>query len=427
MKPLSKALSKKKEQIEEVQNNLRFTPLHPTKTIQFDEWRGVLVDNFPDLTLATEIGLSVIAQLLIKDIQNPFGLIYVDVPSSGKTTLLGFFSDLDGVTLQVDNFTPASFVSHSAKKKESELGKIDLLPRIRYRTLILPDLAPVFSKREDDRNMLLGILTRVMDGRGLETNSGVHGSRGYRGEYPFMLLGASTPISNAVWRSMGNLGQRLFFLKIRSAEKTTTALANQLRNPVREKERSCKEATGDFIKTLWESHPKGIEWETGNEDQTLLESIGIVASMLAMSRGTTQEQGDQITSMCERPDRINQWLYNLARGHAIIQARDKINWADIGVILRVAIDSMPNNRSICLLEAIKNNGKIGIEALMKASGYSKPYTLKIAKEMVALGILEEIRVKNDDPGRPSKTFIIPNKLSWLYSNIALGLLKELIN
>jgi hypothetical protein len=87
-----------------------------------------------------------------------------------------------------DNFTPASFVSHASNVKREELANVDMLPRIRYRTLIVRDLAPIFGVKEDELLKTIGILTRALDGEGLETDSGVHGKRGYKGDWLFMLL-----------------------------------------------------------------------------------------------------------------------------------------------------------------------------------------------------------------------------------------------
>lgn len=77
---------------------------------------------------------------------------------------------------------------------------------------------------------MLGILIRVLDGEGLETNSGVYGKRGYVGDYLFMMLCASTQIRPRVWKVMGNLGSRLFFLNINGTEKSEEVLAEQLKN-----------------------------------------------------------------------------------------------------------------------------------------------------------------------------------------------------
>src|SRR6516165_1859394 len=84
----------------------------PARPVSFDQWRAVIKENFPALASPAEIGLSVVAQLLLNDVSNPFALALVDVPASGKTITLNFFDGTIDLTYTTDNFTPASFVTH---------------------------------------------------------------------------------------------------------------------------------------------------------------------------------------------------------------------------------------------------------------------------------------------------------------------------
>ena len=72
----------------------------------------------------------------------------------------------------------------------------------------------MFSKRADDVKEGLGVMTRVLDGRGYASDSGAHGHRGYSGDYVFGFLAATTPLGKNVWEMMSTLGQRLLFLQV---------------------------------------------------------------------------------------------------------------------------------------------------------------------------------------------------------------------
>jgi len=191
-------------------------------------------------------------------------LIYQKVMDEKEREM--FLSSLESMsrselTYPTDKFTPASFVSNAANVKKAKLAEIDLLPRVQYKMLMIRDLATLFSKRDDDLTEALGILTRLLDGEGLNTDSGVHGQREYNGEYLFMILAASTPIPPKVWKIMGNLGSRLFFLNMHSRDKHTDELISQLRSSAyKEKEKMCRSITRDFIQTLWYRHRDGVEW-----------------------------------------------------------------------------------------------------------------------------------------------------------------------
>ena len=118
-------------------------------------------------------------------------------------------------------------------------------------------MATVLSKPEEALQEILGTLTRALDGEGLNTDTGVHGQRQYVGEYLFMILAASTPIQPRVWKTMGNLGSRLFFLNMNSKGKSDDELADQLGSTTyKDKEKACQLATQQLLQTLWSKNPK---------------------------------------------------------------------------------------------------------------------------------------------------------------------------
>jgi len=428
MEELKNEIKQEEVKNENEDNQERFVSLTPETPVRIDELRGILNDNFPKLSFPTEIGLSVMAQLLIKDIKNPFALVYVDVPSSGKTIVLNFFSRIKELTFTTDNFTPASFVSHSANTKKTDLSKIDMLPQIRYKTLIIRDLAPIFAKNDDDVQSALGILIRVLDGEGLETNSGLHGKRGYSGDYLFMILAASTQIRPKIWKAMGNLGSRLFFLNMEGKEKSEEELADQLRISCRDKEEICRMATDEFLKTLWNKYPDGIDWNKGADDTSLLVIITRFAKILARLRsainvweeGYGERKYNFTQPITEMPDRLNQLLYNLARGHALVCGRENISMEDLKAVAKVSIDSAPPNRSKMFKLLLKNDGKITTKEVMSQLKCSRPTALKEMQQLVILGIVEPSEDLSEAEklhflGRPETEISLKEEFGWFLS------------
>jgi hypothetical protein len=118
-----------------------------------------------------DIALSVCATLLLEENTNPIALILVGGPSSSKTTVADLFAD-HKVAYVSDNFTPASFVSHAANVTSKNLEKVDLLPRIKHKLLVTPELAPIFRGKDDELASRFSTITRVLDGHGLMTDSG---------------------------------------------------------------------------------------------------------------------------------------------------------------------------------------------------------------------------------------------------------------
>lgn len=392
--------------------------------ISFKEWRNVIKQHFPSLVFAAEAGLSLFAQLHIKDIRNPFALTVVDVPSSGKTICLNFFSR-DIQAYSTDAFTPASFVSQASNVKKEKLGEVDLLPRIRGKVLIVRDLAPLFGQRDDDLLKNMAVMTRVLDGEGLELDGGVHGKRGYTGDYLFMFLAASTPISPRIFKTMGNLGPRLFFLSIDSKTKSEESLVDQLVNTSwKEKEDICRKITQDYLDSIRQKYPKGIDWDKKNDSKECLSIIARCAMLLSRLRapiniwreeiGDTEKYSYQ-SPIIEKPDRINQLLYNLARGHALISGRTNINTDDLRLIVNICFDSAPLNRSKLFRLFINSGGVLTTTQISERLNYSRPAVLKDMESFKVLGIADLFEEHTSDPGRPEKTMRLKSEFIWFLS------------
>lgn len=391
--------------------------------MKIQEWRKKVGKLFPEYVIPAEIGLSVIHQLCIKDITNPFGLVYIDVPSSGKTIVLNFFAGLGEIVYPTDKFTAASFVSHASERDKEELKNIDLLPKIKDKVFLVRDLAPIFGMRDDDLLKTMSILTRVFDGEGLITESGLYGQRGYRGKYRFMFLGASTPISPKVWKVMGNFGSRLFFFNMNIPSKSHITLAKQLKAKFSpsQKERLCREYTGELIGNTFKG-VRAVKWHREDDEQSLLEEIGIISMLVASLRGTinvwkAEGEGDKFNytaPLIEKPDRINQALYNLARGHAVACGRSTINDEDIAIVLKVALSSGPMERVKFLKLLINSNGILSATKVMEELEVSRTTSLRLMEVFEHLNIVGNVRnvAIGSHPGRPETEAVINTQFRW---------------
>ncbi|MFH0853440.1 MAG: toprim domain-containing protein [bacterium] len=398
----------------------------PKRETTIEDWQQIVRGYFPELLFPSEVGLSIISQILIKDITNPFALVLVDVPSAGKTISINFFSEIKELTYASDKFTPASFVSNASNVQKEKLSEIDLLPRLRYKMFLLRDLSTIFSKRDDDLNECLGLLTRVLDGEGLNTDSGIHGQRQYVGEYLFMILAGSTPIPPRVWKMMGNLGSRLFFLNMGVKEKSEEELAEQLTSlAYKEKEKVCRKITKGFLQTLWNKYPEGVEWNKPADAHEIKILITRCAKLLANLRGVINiwkekyqdgDTYDYTQPVIEKPDRINQLFYNLCRGHALVCGRTQIHQDDLRLIVELAIDSAPNIRAKLFRKILDQNGTIKTSGVMDALSCSRPTALK---EMEALKILKVGYISDEsygEVGQPEKVFRLNKNFEWFLSD-----------
>ena len=200
-----------------------------TKTISsFEEWQTKLLQkyqhlydivqkNLPNLWHSLEFDLSIKNILHIKDCTLPFAGIVLGKPSSLKTVGIEIFRK-SRHTFYTDKFSSKSFVSHSTGVSKQQLVQIDLLPKIKNKCFLTPELAPIFAARDEDLIEILGTLTRILDGHGYESDSGVHGHRGYSERMMFVWIGAAVDIPFKVHKLLTTLGPKLYFLRVPKTE-----------------------------------------------------------------------------------------------------------------------------------------------------------------------------------------------------------------
>ncbi len=425
------AMTKPVSRLDSIGRIMRVTK--PDNPLNFEQWRETVRANFPDLLFPAEMCLGVLCQLLIKDVTNPFALILVDVPSSGKTITVNFLDGIEGLTYASDKFTPASFVSNAANVPREKLADVDLLPRIRNKAFLIRDMATIFSKREEDLSECIGIMTRVLDGEGIKTDSGVHGERGYTGEHLFMLIAASTPLQPHVWRTMGSFGARLFFLNMNTKNKSDLEHVDQLiSSSVKDKELSCRIASKRLILSLWGNNQDGIEWNKTNDRREHLLIIARCGKLLASLRGvingmekTNEDEIIYQQTVIEKPDRIIRLFYNQCRGLAVLAGRRAITDEDVSGIIKLAIDSAPPNRARLFRLLIANDGELTttqVEELLKEnSRVSKPTAVKEMAILEALDVCEIIK-KRSGVGRPENVLRIKDEYKWFASEECLKLI-----
>lgn len=394
------------------QQSVSLSPcVHPRVT----EVQTTITSHFPHLWPAVEAGLSTCATLLLADNSNPVALIYVGPPSAGKTTVVSMF---EGATVngqdfcyRSDKFTTAAFVSQSAKVAGQDLCKVDLLPRIKHKVLLTPELSTIFRGKQDELAERFSTITRILDGHGFTTDSGTHGQRGYTGDFLFAWLGATTPFEPIVWKVMAQLGSRMFFLVMDAvAEPTLQELVEVHRKPAVYQDglNRCRTAMHQFLDALFTQRGgvRGVQWKPEDNPSEVLETIASCARLLAILR-TPYEEGSGHQS--ESPHRANAVLYNVARGHALVSGRTQLALEDLPTVVQVTLSSIPFRRRAVLLLMAENRGTpVTVTQVEKATRVSRHTAEATMREMEALGLME---FQHEGVGRPA-LLAIKNEWAW---------------
>jgi hypothetical protein len=382
----------------------------------------------PQLSLPLEFALSVKNILNIQDCTLPFAGILLGVPSSLKTVAVELFRPY-WHGKYTDDFSPKGFVSHYGGVPEENLQKIDLLPQIRYKFFLTPELAPLFTGNEDDLKKAFGNLTRILDGKGFQSHSGTQGARGYYGEYMFTWLGAAVDVSPRVHRMMGNLGPKMYFLRLPKVFKKEKDIVQQLKNPKFTADLTkIQQALFEYLK-WFEACPMmdiaktsglpKIVWDSDKDDIKAIRQIARLSLLIAHLRGvvdTWETQGTQGSDyayappIIEEPDRAATQLYNLARGHALIEGRNYLTMADIPLLVKVVLSTAPIGRATVFDLLLQKQGKLLSSDIRTGLQFSRPTVLRAMTELMVLGLVDDDQ-EGDHDNSP-KSIELKDQFRW---------------
>ena len=415
----------------------------------YDEWKiglgkryydlkETIEENMPNLWEAMEFQLSVKSILNIKECNLPFAGIILGPPSSSKTVGIEMFRGT-AHTFYTDSFSAKSFVSHNTSVPRDKLQEIDLLPKIKGKVFLSPELSPTFSKKDDELIEILGIFIRVLDGKGYESDTGAHGHRGYVGEFMFVWIGAAVEIPRKVHKYLSTLGPKLYFFRLPKTEKTEEEYLNQfegeefgvkfdrIQKKVKEylewfeqcpipKSPDVDEISSDEVKTALVK----IEWDKQKDEKKALRNVVKLAQILAHLRGTLQTwetrdtQGteyDYSLPIIEEPDRAITQLRNLARGHALSQGRNYITVTDIPILIKVVLSTASIERVKVFDLLIKSEGgRLSTSQITQALDVSNSTAKRTMVEFIGIGIVT--MTQNGEYENSEKTITLKPKFKW---------------
>jgi hypothetical protein len=376
--------------------------------------RATTIDEFDKRTWhVIETVMSAHATLLIDGIEGCFGLIIVGPSGCGKSTALRPFEAV-GIQPQFyrsDDITPASFVSHDASKSEDELQRDDLLPKIKHRTVLNPEMANWFGGDWAVREQKMAKLVRVMDGRGYTSNSGTHGERGYEGNYRFNFVGATTPLDKRDWDMMGHTGNRFLFHEMPAAEDEAAdrdAIFGE--SEIASKIHTLQKVIQDFLVGLWNESDgaNSINWQE-SPDEEVQDVVMYLAQLIRHARTPINDDG---TPERESIMRVGKMVYDLARGRALLSGRNHVEMRDLDVCARVALSTMPRDRRSLVREIVQlDEGEVlRTQEVMDRLDVSRPTALNRMNELDNLGIGEQTELKVQ--GGETRTIEPRPKLCW---------------
>ena len=380
----------------------------------FEQLDSIISRYFPDKFFYLKLILaSGYATLFINGITQPISLFLLGDPSTKKSTLLEIMRGLDRV-LWSDIFSPASFVSGA---RDIEGG--DLLPRLRNKCLVTPELGVLFK----DRNLpqTLGLLTRLLDGFGYVRHTGF-GEVGIHENVRFNWCAAIVKIQPKHWDLFGHLGHRLLFLHLENENESAEVVENRLIRMITEdrdyieKLSICRNAVIAYFQKIQAGYPNGVTWNTAMDEQSAKQLIVRAALMLKSLRGTIDPK-DATNTIFEEPTRLTQSFYNICRGYALMHYRTRIILNDVESVLVIMLDSAPPERKKLLLALLEQNGEIDTDQYMEMSKHNHKRVLDDFTNFETLNIVEFVQ------DNTVKKIKLKPEFSWLLDKKILKMIK----
>lgn len=408
----------------------------------FEEWNTILLEKYqnlyktvdetiPELWTPLEFALSIKTILNIKNCTLPFAGILLGAPSSLKTVIVELFRKSKN-SYYTDNFSAKSFVSHYAGMKEEQFKKIDMLPMIKDKIFLCSELSPMFTKKEEELNETFGLITRVLDGQGLVTNTGTCGQRGYEGEFMFTWLGAAVDIPYKVHRLMGSLGPKLYFFRLPKITKSEDDLLKVMENDdFIQKIKKIRQALMEYLdwfdrcsiseesdNVSRENNWIKIKWDNPKDDEYTKRVIIRIAVLLGHLRAvvpTRETYGSQgldysyETAKIEAPERAITQLRNLARGHALSQGRTWITIQDLPVVIKTVLSTASIDRVNIFDLLIAHKGTLTTKIIKDSLNKSSPTA---RRNMAELKGVELVDLLDSETETEERTIILKEDFKW---------------
>ena len=383
-------------------------------------------DNMPQAWPGIEFILSLKAILHIKEITLPYIGIILGPASGVKSVALKLLRDRP-YTFFTDKFNPAAMVSHVATLPSGmKEGDQHMLNKMKNCVVLAPELATLFSGREEQVMEIIQLMTRVADGDGLETDSGL-GHKGVTGKIMFVMGGAGAEFSPMVYGLLSTFGAKLYFFRLPIVEKTLQQYVEDLKgDQFTIKFKRMKDGMNEYL-DVFESCPiaepeEGLQYylpkislqkfRMNDCDDAIdiivhlgkllrhLRNVAWTREFVAGKTSTVQKEDKKETIIeteerdfsfktneFEDQSRANQQHYNLGVGHALSMGRTSVAMEDIPLIVKVTLSTAPKNRHRVFELLLENGGSLTTKEIQDTLHLHRSTAKRIMTELVAVGLV----------------------------------------
>ena len=379
-----------------------------------------------ELYLAIKTALSSLAQIKISEETKPFALFFNGNITSKEITVNSIKNIPD--IFYVDAFTSKSFVTHSARHSTKQLRDIDLLPKIQNKVMLTSNVDNIFSGNKPTVNDNIKMIDTVLEGKGYESHSAVHGVRGYTGNHNFVWLGTINQINKRVFDAIGGMNNKPLFFRFDDSQRSEKSIEDMIKSLNEERRMLGNEVNESVegilkvISELFSNEKKRVMWDSSKDETEASRTIVNLSNFLmnirayiptentveSTSGGTNYNFGIPVK---EDLFRLSKTLYNLARGHAIIHGRNYITNEDLEIVIHVVMSSIPTDRLRLFEVLLSNKGIADTKQVENHLSASIATALKEMEKLRVLEIVEECKVNGKS--KPTLAIKLKNEYSWI--------------
>jgi hypothetical protein len=287
--------------------------------------------HLPDMEAIDVLMATAIAIYLPGD---PLWLYYVGPPGATKTEPLRALSGPRVMSLS--SLTPQTLISGY----KGDPTKVDLLPKLDGKLLIIKDFTSILSKKPDDAAAIFADLREAYDGY-LEKSygSGV-GTKGYSAK--FGLIAAVTPAIDRFRTVHSLLGERFLRIDLRTDAQATIQRASELEGQEKEMRAELQNLISGYL------HAAG-EWMDPDVlvEQRFLDQLRALAHVTATLRTEVDRDRQRVVLYQPVPEvgtRLVKQLQKLAKALANWRERLVVTAEDYVTVRRVALDCVRSQR-----------------------------------------------------------------------------------
>ncbi len=280
----------------------------------------------------------------------------------------------------ISTLTPNTLIS--GLKGDGE--RIDLLPKLDGKLLVIKDFTSILSKKTDDATAIFADLREAYDGY-LEKSfgSGV-GIKSYHSQ--FGLIAGVTPAIDMYRNVHALLGERFLRINLRGDGRSAIRHAVESEGGETAMRRELAEVVGGFL-------ARASEWtdDAVVVEQRQLEQLRALVEVAATLRTPVARDRRHIVMYPPEPEigtRLVKQLMRLSKALANWRERLLVTGEDYITVRRVALDGVPKNRLAAMTALVEADGWLTTKQVGDAANQGTDTAREVLEDMWLLRLID---------------------------------------